>query len=183
MMQEKNFKILLVDDEINTRDLYADVFQSAGFLVSTASDGLEALELLSKDRPDIVFTGIIMPRMDGFSLLEAMKRNVATATIPVIFSSHLGRIEDKKQAEALGASGFFVLGMTTASEVVAQARALLAGRDYVVTIDPRGFDAQEFAKDFGIHPSFSSDDGTVALRLRIKDTAKRTFEAELITVR
>ena len=181
-MQEKNFKILLVDDEVNTRDLYSDVFHSAGFTVSAANDGLEALEVMSKDRPDIVFTGVIMPRMDGFSLLEAMKRNVATATIPVIFSSHLGRSDDKARAEALGASGFFVLGMTTAAEVVAQVRMLLSEGEYVLGIDPRAFDAQEFAKDFGFHPSLSSDEGTVAIRLRAKDSTKGTFDAEVITI-
>ena len=181
MMQEKNFKVLLVDDEVNTRELYADVFRAAGFVVSEANDGLEALESMSKDQPDLVFTGIIMPRMDGFSLVEAMKRNVATANIPVVFSSHLGRIEDKKQAEALGAKAFFVLGMTTATEVVSEVRTILSGGEYVLAIDPKSFDAQEFAGDFDIHPSFSSEAGTVAFRVRVKDSNKKTFEAEIIT--
>ena len=75
MMQEKNFKILLVDDEVNTRDLYSDVFHSAGFTVSAANDGLEALEVMSKDRPDIVFTGVIMPRMDGFGFIEGVRKD------------------------------------------------------------------------------------------------------------
>lgn len=185
MENDKKFSILIVDDEVNTRELYADVFREAGFEVTQASDGLEALEALQKPEaihPDIIFSGIIMPRMDGFALLEALKRNVSTASIPVVFSSHLGRIEDKKRAEELGAAGFFVLGMISASDVVAAINALLFGGEYVVMIEAHSESATRLAQDLGIPTSLVSNEGRYALRLRVKDLQKKTFDAELVMI-
>jgi len=185
MENDKKFSILIVDDDVNTRELYADVFHVAGFEVTQAGDGLEALESLQSAEvihPDVVFSGIIMPRMDGFSLLEALKRNVSTASIPVVFSSHLGRIEDKKRAEELGAAGFFVLGMISAADVVAGINALLLGGEYVVVIEAHAQDAARLAQDLDIPVSLISNEGKYALKLKVKDLAKKTFEAELVVI-
>ena len=66
----QTFKMLLVDDDVDTQSLYAEVFRAAGFEVREAKDGLEGLDMATAERPDVVFTGIIMPRMDGFALTE-----------------------------------------------------------------------------------------------------------------
>lgn len=177
---KKSFSILIVDDEVNTRELYADVFREEGFAVSQANDGLEALELATQNRPDIVFTGIIMPRMDGFSLAEALKKNVATADVPVVFSSHLGRFEDKQKAEALGARGFFVLGVTSAAEVVSRVEAVLSGGEYTVKIDAQALDVERLAEDLDIQPAFGTEGNTYVLKLKVKDLKNKTFDAELV---
>ncbi|MEI8103985.1 MAG: response regulator [Candidatus Moraniibacteriota bacterium] len=185
MENDKKLSILIVDDEVNTRELYVEVFLAAGFDVTQAGDGLEALEFLQAPdakHPDVIFSGLIMPRMDGFSLLEALKRNVATASIPLVFSSHLGRIEDKKRAEELGAAGFFVLGMISAGDVVAAIQALLLGGEYVVIIEPHSEDAARLAQDLDIPTSLVSNEGKYALKLKVKDFAKKTFEAELVVI-
>jgi len=120
--------------------------------------------------------------MDGFALLEALKRNVSTANIPVVFSSHLGRIEDKKRAEELGAAGFFVLGMISAADVVAAINALLFGGEYVVMIEAHSEDATRLAQDLDIPASLVSNEGKYALKLRVKDLQKKTFDAELVMI-
>lgn len=184
-MTESKFSLLLVDDDKELRETYAEIFQQAGFTVSQAEDGLQALEMVSVARPDVIFTGIIMPRMDGFAFFEALKKNVATAAIPVVFSSHLGRREDEEKARALGGKDFIVRGVTPPTETVARVRAVLAGGEYIIAIDPTQYDARKMASDLGLHPEFLSTSGQgerLALRLRVRDIKEKTFDAQIIPV-
>ncbi len=183
-MGEK-FRILLVDDDEETRSLYAEVFRGVGFDVSEAKDGLEGLERAMSWHPDVIFTGIIMPRMDGFALVDALRSNVATVSIPVAFCSHLGRQEDQKRAQSIGVKEFIVRDIVTPNEVVARIRALLSRSEYLISIDSKALDASKLASDLRIQPDFScSENGgqRFALRLRLKDVSLRTFEAELVCI-
>lgn len=177
------FRMLLVDDDEDTRSLYAEVFRNAGFDVTEAKDGLEGLDMAMSGRPDVVFTGIIMPRMDGFALTEALRANVTTASIPIAFCSHLGRQEDQKRAKTLGVNEFIVRDVVTPNEVVARIRALVSHSEYLIAIDPRALDAQKLAADLHVNPNFScSENGgrQFALRLKLKDVSSRRFEADLM---
>jgi len=149
---DKKRKILLVDDEIPTRSMYAAVFKNAGMEVLEAEDGLEGLDKATKEIPDVIFTGIIMPKMDGFQLMEALKKNVATASIPILISSHMGREEDRQKANLLGARYFIVKGFSTPKEVVEKVNALfLGGNEYRLEIDDSSLDAQKLSRDFGLN--------------------------------
>lgn len=151
-MENKKRKILLVDDDIPTRKMYENVFKDAGFEVIKAEDGLEGLDVATKEIPDVIFTGIIMPKMDGFQMMEAMKKNVATANIPVLVSSHMGREEDRQKANMLGARYFVVRGFSAPREVVEKVNALfLGGNEYRLEIDDYSLDAQKLSSDFGIN--------------------------------
>lgn len=84
-----------------------------------AKDGQEAWDILQKGKlPDIVFTGIIMPHMTGFELIQKMRADSKLASIPVAISSHRGREEDRRKAEELGVSDFIVQGLTPLTEVI-----------------------------------------------------------------
>lgn len=184
-LMERTFKILLVDDDVDTRSLYAEVFQAAGFQVREAKDGLEGLEMATADRPDVVFTGIIMPRMDGFALTEALRSNVVTASIPIAFSSHLGRQEDQKRARDLGVDEFIVRDVVTPNEVVARIQSLISHSEYMIAFDVRALDAQKLAADLRLNQNFlCSENGgrQFALRLKVKSVSTRTFEAELVCI-
>ena len=177
--------MLLVDDDEDTRGLYAEVFRSAGFEVKEAKDGLEGLEMATADRPDVVFTGIIMPRMDGFALTEALHANVATASIPIAFSSHLGRQEDQKRAKELGVDEFIVRGIVTPNDVVVRIQSLVSHSEYMVAFDTRALDAQKLAADLRLNPNFlCAENGgrQFALRLTVKNASTRNFEAELVCI-
>lgn len=180
MTEDGKKVILIVDDDVSVRDVYAEVLQNAGFVVEKAGDGVEAIAAVSKAIPDLVFTGIIMPRMDGFSLAETLKKNVSTANVPVVFSSHLGRLEDKRRADELGARGFFILGMTSPNEVVANVKAILSGGEYTFHIDLGDSDSLRLAHDLGIDPAFTCEGGRYRLRLRITNKERKLFEAELV---
>lgn len=183
-MQEK-FNIVVIDDNEEMRSLYADVFRENGFNVRDAKDGLEGLELITQERPDIIFTGIIMPRMDGFTLVETLKKNVSTASIPVMFFSHLGREEDEKRATELGVKKFIVQGMMSVRDVVRSALALLVTNEYFLAIDARSLDAQKFAQDFGLNANFLCDENggqKLALKITVRDERTKSFDATLVCI-
>ncbi len=176
-------RILLVDDDEETRGLYAEVFTNSGFEVSEAKDGLEGLEMAMSVRPDVIFSGIIMPRMDGFALVEALRANVTTASIPIAFCSHLGRQADKQRAKELGVNDFIVRDTMTPNEVVLRIQVLVTHHEYLISINVQELDAQKFASDFRIDPNFlCSENGgqKFALRLKLRDVDTRSFDAELV---
>jgi len=123
-MNDKRVKILVVDDDVPTREMYAEVLSKAGYEIIQANDGLEGLDLATKDMPDLIFTGIVMPRMDGFTLMETLKKTVMTANIPVVISSHMGREEDQQRANVLGAKDFIMRDVTPPKQVVERINAL-----------------------------------------------------------
>lgn len=77
-------RILAVDDEVFIRRLLEVNLQRAGYRVSTACDGQDALEKIHADRPDMVVLDVMMPRIDGFEMLRRLKSDPKTATIPVL---------------------------------------------------------------------------------------------------
>lgn len=119
-------KILVADDDFDQRDLYLELFKQNGYEVISADDGLEALEKIFKETPDLVFTGIIMPKMDGFELIRNMRNNVATSLIPVIMFSHLGREEDRQKASTLRRVTFMVKGYDSLISILNAVNELLS---------------------------------------------------------
>ncbi|MCB8923957.1 MAG: response regulator [Ardenticatenaceae bacterium] len=79
--------VLVVDDEKMTRDLLRMMLQPAGFEISEAENGLEALQQIAKQRPDIVILDVMMPEMDGLTACAEIRRNPQTANLPVIMLS------------------------------------------------------------------------------------------------
>lgn len=184
-MDKSFFKILIVDDDEATRGLYKEVFSEAGFIVIEAADGVEGLEKVTAEKPDVIFSGIIMPRLDGFGFMEALRGNVNTASIPVAFCSHLGRVEDRDRAKELGVRDFIVRDIVTPKEVISRIRALLSNDEYLLSFHTNELDAQKLALHLGINQDFRCDEsgGThFALRLRIKNRATRELDAELVCI-
>lgn len=176
---------MIIDDNEEMRSLYAEVFQEHGFDVRDAQDGQEGLELIMQERPDLIFTGIIMPRMDGFTLIERLKQDATTVSIPVMISSHLGREEDIQHAQELGVKKFVVQGMMSVREVVQTAQSLLVKNEFYLAIDPHEFDAQKFAREFGLNSSFLCDESggqRLALKITVQDQKAKLFDATLVCI-
>ena len=99
--------VLVVEDIPDILKLLDATLQFKGFRVVTASNGKEALEAIQKELPALVIADILMPQMDGFSLLHRIRLNPETREIPVIFlSATYISNEDKEFARALGADRF-----------------------------------------------------------------------------
>jgi len=99
--------LLVVEDIPDTRKLVELTLTYKGYRVITATNGQEALQAIEKERPALIVTDILMPRMDGFSLVHRLRVNPETRNIPVIFlSATYVAAEDKIFAEAIGVTRF-----------------------------------------------------------------------------
>lgn len=181
MAQTNGHSILVVDDDDFTREMYTEVFRNAGFQIYEAKDGVEGLDVATREVPEVVFTGIVMPRMDGFSLIEALKKNTITSKIPVFMSSHLGREEDKKRSVQLGARDFIVRDMTSPNEVVEiVTRVFAEGGEYVVQFDPFALDAQRLARDINLNENFQCMEcnDRMSLKFRVDRSDRDWYKAK-----
>lgn len=79
--------ILIVDDDADTRHILADALQEAGFAVATAVDGVDALDQVEQHPPDAILLDLIMPAMDGWSVLECLRTRARSRSIPVAIVS------------------------------------------------------------------------------------------------
>jgi DNA-binding response OmpR family regulator len=146
-MPDKNYKILIVDDDDIIRETYAQIFKQKKAEVISAKDGVDGLDLATKEMPDVILTGIIMPRMDGFQLIKALKENIQTAVIPIAILSHLGREEDRKKAKELGIVDFIVQGSVTPNELVERIKNLThTDGSFKLSFDPYAWDAPRLAE-------------------------------------
>lgn len=181
-MNNEKLKILLVDDDQDTREMYAEIFKDADFNVIEANDGVEGLDLATKENPDVIFTGIVMPRMDGFSMIEELKKNLATGGIPVVISSHLGREADRQKANTLGVKDFIVRDITPPKKVVERIKMLFSGGEYRVDFNAYSLDAQKLARSLGLNDNFQCLDcgEKTVLRLKVVNPKENKMEASLI---
>ncbi|MFC1811686.1 response regulator [Thermodesulfobacteriota bacterium] len=101
-------KILSVDDSPSVRKLVEYTLKSKGFQVSSAQDGLAALEIMANEQFDAIVLDINMPRMNGLEFLEKVKSNEVYASIPVIMLTTEGQEEDQDKALDLGATAYIV---------------------------------------------------------------------------
>lgn len=95
--------ILLVDDSPTILNLLRLTLRQAGYIVATASDGQEALEMLKATQVDLVITDVNMPRMDGLTLISHLRENEATRNLPVIVLSTQHSLRDHKMGKDAGA--------------------------------------------------------------------------------
>jgi two-component system chemotaxis sensor kinase CheA len=117
--------ILVVDDSMTTRMLEKSILEAHGYRVRVAVDGLEALALLRAEKADLVIADIQMPRLDGFGLLEALKKDRNLNQIPVIVVTSLDRLEDQERGLALGADAYIVKQKFDQGELLAAIRQIL----------------------------------------------------------
>lgn len=181
-MPEKNIKILIVDDDEATRTVYAEVFKKHDFEVEEAADGVEGLDRATKNVPDVVFTGIIMPRMDGFALMEALKKNMATSQVPVVISSHMGREEDKNRAQEMGAKDFITRDLVTPNQAVERILAIFKAEEYKIKFLPNELDAPKLAKDMNFRENFVCPNcgGQLVLVVKMKDPKTKEYSARFV---
>lgn len=120
--RELPWKLLVVDDEPNIRDLLASSLRFAGFTVTTAGDGLTALDLVQKDAPDLIVLDVMLPDISGFEITEKLR--ASGIQTPVLFLTARDDAHDK--VEGLNAGGDdYVTKPFGLEEVVARIHAIL----------------------------------------------------------
>jgi len=101
--------ILTIDDSRTMRDMLKMALTEAGFNVMQAVDGVHGLEVLRQSaRPDVIVTDINMPNMDGFGVIEAVRKDAAYRTVPILVLTTESDDAKKARAKAAGATGWIV---------------------------------------------------------------------------
>lgn len=115
-------KILVVEDDLELQELFAVVLQNEGYEVSVANDGIEAFDLLEIEHVDLLITDVMMPRMQGFELIQELRR--LNDTIPVLVITAKERGQDKREGFQSGADDYMVKPIDV-NEMVWRVEALL----------------------------------------------------------
>lgn len=117
-------RLLLIDDDPNLILLVKDYLEFRGYEVITAENGREALEVLEQDVPDMIICDVMMPEMDGYSLVSAIRSDPKTSWIPVLFLSAKGQSQDRVKGLNIGADVYMVKPFEP-EELVAQVESSL----------------------------------------------------------
>lgn len=125
MTKDKKINILIVEDDIFLADLYKTKFSLEGFKVYRAYDGEKGLDYLKKTPIDIVLLDLILPKMNGFDILKAMKSDVKLKQIPVILLTNLSQKNDIDKGLELGANDYLIKAHFMPSEVVEKIKKLI----------------------------------------------------------
>lgn len=123
MSKTNTKKLLIAEDERSIAKALQLKLSLSGFEVDIAVNGEEALDLMKEKKFDLVLLDIMMPKMDGFSVMEAMKKNKNKT--PVIILSNLSQEDDSKRAQELGAVDFFVKSNTPLAEIIEKVKKFL----------------------------------------------------------
>ncbi len=119
-------KVLIIEDDPPYRKIYKRKFEISGYTVEVAENGVEGLEKIRSFMPDIIFVDLMMPKMDGFQVLDAVKADPALQHIPVVVITNLSTTDDAHKVLQKGAIALLVKSDTEPNAIVERANEILA---------------------------------------------------------
>ncbi len=125
MDEKKKVKVLIIEDDSYISDMYKIKFDSENFETTVAEDGIKGIKEIERQKPDIVLLDIVMPKVDGFSVLKMIKKNENSKDIPVVMLTNLGQKENVERGFELGATSYIIKAHFTPSEVVKKVKEIL----------------------------------------------------------
>lgn len=132
-----NKRLLLIDDDPNLILLVKDYLEFRGYDVITAENGREALEVLEKEIPDMIICDVMMPEMDGYTLVKQLREDQRTNWIPVLFLSAKGQSQDRVKGLNIGADVYMVKPFEP-EELVAQVESSLKQASRILASKDKG---------------------------------------------
>lgn len=118
-------KLMLVEDDNNLREIYEARLQAEGYEIVTARDGEEALVVAKAEKPDLVISDVMMPKISGFEMLDILRNTSGLEHVKVIMLTALGQNDDQQRADRLGADRYLVKSQVTLEDIVKVAHELL----------------------------------------------------------
>ena len=109
---------ILVEDDQSLREIYGIRLTAEGYEIASAGDGEAALALAVKERPDLIISDVMMPKISGFDMLDILRSTPETANIKVIMMTALSADDQKARGESLGADRFLVKSQVGIEDVV-----------------------------------------------------------------
>jgi DNA-binding NarL/FixJ family response regulator len=117
-------RLLLIDDDPNLILLVKDYLEFRGYEVVTAENGRDAMDVLTRQQPDMIICDVMMPEMDGYSFVESIRQDNRTNWIPVMFLSAKGQSQDRVKGLTKGADVYLIKPFEP-EELVAQVESSL----------------------------------------------------------
>lgn len=121
----KSKKICIIEDDLMIQEIYKTELFKNGFDVYTASDGEEGLELINKTRPDLALIDIMMPKVDGISLMKSMQSDPDLVKIPIIVLTNLSDEETLDKIKGLQTHYYLIKSLFKPKDVVRMVKETL----------------------------------------------------------
>ena len=118
-------KLVIIEDEIFLLDMYKMKFEAEGYEVITADNGEEGLRKTVEEMPDLVLLDLVMPKMDGYEVLKALRAGEKTKHLKIYLLSNLGQSGEIDRGKKEGADGYFVKSSLTPSQLAEEVRKIL----------------------------------------------------------
>ena len=132
-------KILLVEDDQSLREIYGIRLTAEGYEIVPAGDGEQALALAVKERPDLIISDVMMPKISGFDMLDILRSTPETKDIKVIMMTALSSEDQRERGEALGADRFLVKSQVGIEDVVNAVHEVLDAKPENTAVNPADF--------------------------------------------
>ncbi len=124
-MAKQKPSVALIEDDPLIAEMYTTKFTKEGYELHHAPDGFAGLEMVKKEKPDIILLDIIMPKMDGFQVLQELRKTSEFKDTPVVMLTNLGQEEDVQKGRQLGATDYFIKTNFTPAAIVEKVKELL----------------------------------------------------------
>ena len=105
--------------------MYSIKLTKEGFEVVQATNGEVGIEVAKQEKPDIILLDVMMPKIDGFQVLEELKKLKAFDKTPIVLMTNLGQVEDIKKGKAAGATDYLIKSENTPAQVVVKVGEIL----------------------------------------------------------
>ena len=118
-------RIFIIEDDQMISSMYKTKLEAEGFAVQVIENGFEGLKAIQQEAPDLVLLDIMLPQLDGFSVLRQLRSDPKTKNIPVIIITNLGTEEDISKGKKAGATDYLVKANFTPAQVAEKVKKYL----------------------------------------------------------
>ena len=129
-------KIMVVEDDASLREIYGIRITAEGYDVVSAGDGEEALAMAVREKPDLILSDVMMPKISGFDMLDILRTTPETANIKVIMMTALSAEDQRQRGERLGADRYLVKSQVGIEDVINTIHEVLGDRAAPVAPEP-----------------------------------------------
>ena len=121
-------KVMVVEDDASLREIYSIRITAEGYEVVSAGDGEEALAVAVREKPDLILSDVMMPKISGFDMLDILRSTPETANIKVVMMTALSAEDQRQRGERLGADRYLVKSQVGIEDVINVIHEVLGDR-------------------------------------------------------